>query len=82
MNDAMLTRAEWAELAGLGATTYEVPARPLSRDASSQLFFVQSAAEAEADDRAGQYIEWTGSTGRLVPAPQYEADCEAWMEAS
>lgn len=83
MNDAMLTPAERTDLAGLGGTTYEVPASLLTpRAAPSQVFFVHSAAEAAADEREGQFIEWTGTAARLVPTAQYQADCEAWMEAS
>ena len=80
--DAMLTPAEARELAAHGGTAYDVPASMLARDASSQVFFARSQAEQEADLREGQYIEWTGGAGRLVPTPQYQADCEAWMEAS
>lgn len=83
MNDARLARAEWAELAGLGGTAYEVPEETLTRRLSaSRVFFVRSAAEAAADEREGQYIEWTGRSGALVLTPRYEADREAWMEAS
>ncbi len=82
MSDATLTPAEAQELAGLDGTTYEVPARLLSlRAGPSEFFFARSAAEASADTRTGQYIEWTGRSGALVTTPQYQADCETWMEA-